>query len=165
MEEVKPLVDKDYFLFKTEGKGGWTFAEITDIPMPKISFGMLRVKGKINNYEFSNVHLMPIGNGHVGLAIKAEIRKKIKKQTGDSVHIILYEDNLPTEIPEELILCLKFEEGVLERFETYNDSEKRAFVNWIYSAKTEQTRVDRIAKTIVMVSDWRKDLLYEIVTI
>lgn len=96
----KLLTDKDYVLFKTEGKGGWTFAEIAEIPMPKTSFGMLRVKGRIDDYEFSNVHLMPIGNGRIGLAIKSEIRKKIKKQAGDSVHIVLYEDNTPTEIPE-----------------------------------------------------------------
>ena len=44
--------------------------------MPKTPFGMLKVKGKIDNYEFSNVHLMPIGNGHIGLAVKSEIRKK-----------------------------------------------------------------------------------------
>lgn len=154
--EQNALVDKDYLLIKTEGKSGWTFAEITDIPMPKTSFGMLRVKGKIDDYEFSNVHLMPIGNGHVGLAVKAEIRKKIKKQAGDTVHVILYEDNLPTEVPEELILCMKYEDGILEKFEAYNDSEKRAFINWIYSAKTEQTKADRIAKTILMVQNGEK---------
>lgn len=152
----KPLVDKDYLLIKTEGKGGWTFAEITDIPMPKTSFGMLKVKGKIDDYEFSNVHLMPIGNGHVGLALKAEIRKKIKKQAGDTVHIILYEDNLPTKIPEELILCMKYQDGVFEKFEMYSDGEKKGFVNWIYSAKMEQTKVDRIAKTIMMIQNGEK---------
>lgn len=88
----KPLVDKDYLLQKFEGKGGWTYAEIPEIPMPKTSFGMLKVKGKIDSYEFSNVHLMPLGNGHLLLAVKSEIRKKIKKQVGDTVHIIIYED-------------------------------------------------------------------------
>lgn len=46
----------------------------------KSPFGMLKVKGKIDDYEFSNTHLMPIGNGHLGLAVKSEIRKKIKKK-------------------------------------------------------------------------------------
>lgn len=44
MEIETPLVDKDYLLLKTEGKGTWTFVEIPEIPMPKTSFGMLKVK-------------------------------------------------------------------------------------------------------------------------
>ncbi|PXV58937.1 bacteriocin resistance YdeI/OmpD-like protein [Dysgonomonas alginatilytica] len=156
METEKALVDKDYLLQKFEGKGGWTYVEIPDIPMPKTSFGMLKVKGKIDDYEFSNVRLMPLGNGHLMLAVKSEIRKKIKKQAGDTVHITLYEDNLPTVIPEELVLCMKYEDNILEKFETYSDGEKKAFVDWIYSAKTEQTKVDRIAKTITMIESGEK---------
>lgn len=152
----KPLVNKDYLLQKFEGKGGWTYAEIPEIPMPKTSFGMLKVRGEIDSHQFSNVRLMPLGNGHLMLAVKSEIRKKIKKQAGDTVHIILYEDNIPTEIPEELILCMKYEEGVPEKFETYSDGEKNAFVNWIYSAKTEQTKANRIAKTITMIQKGEK---------
>ena len=102
MKTETPLVDKDYLLLKTEGKGAWTFVEIPEIPMPKTSFGMLKVKGKIDDYAFSNTHLMPIGNGHVGLAVRAEIRKKIKKQVGDIVHITIYEDKTSLIIPQEL---------------------------------------------------------------
>lgn len=152
----KLLVDKDYLLQKFEGKGGWTYVEIPEIPMPKTSFGMLKVKGKIDNYEISNIRLMPLGNGNLLLAVKAEIRKGIKKQAGDTVHIVLYEDNLPTQIPEELVLCMKFEDGVLDKFEKYSDGEKKAFVDWIYSAKTEQTKVDRMAKTIIMIQNGEK---------
>jgi len=152
----KPLVDKKYLLQKFEGKGGWTYAEIPEIPMPKTSFGMLKVKGKIDNYEFSNIRLMPLGNGHLMLAVKSEIRKKIKKQVGDTVHLIIYEDNMPTKIPEELILCMQYEEGIYEKFETYSDAEKNAFINWIYSAKTEQTKADRIVKTIKMIQNDEK---------
>ena len=156
MEAEKPLVDKDYLLFKTEGKGGWTFVEIPEIPMPKSSFGMLRVRGKIDNYEFSNVHLMPIGNGHVGLAVKAEIRKKIKKEAADTVHITLYEDKTSLIIPEELLLCMEYEDGVLAKFEDYTAGQKKAFIDWINSAKTEETKVERIAKTIIMVQNGEK---------
>jgi hypothetical protein len=156
MKIEKPLVDKDYLLFKTEGKGAWTFVEIPEIPMPKAAFGMLKVKGKIDDYEFSNMHLMPIGNGHLGLAIKSEIRKKIRKEAPDMVHITLYEDKTPLIIPQELLLCMEYEDGVLEKFETYSDGQKRAFIDWINSARTEQTKIDRIAKTIVMIQNSKK---------
>lgn len=152
----KPLVDKDYLLQKFDFKGGWTYAEIPEIPMPKTSFGMLKVKGKIDDYEFSNVRLMPLGNGNLFLALKLEIRKKIKRQAGDTVHITLYKDEEPMIIPEELILCMEYENGVLEKFESYSDGEKKAFIDWIYSAKAEETKADRIAKTIAMVQNDEK---------
>ncbi|SCD21979.1 Hypothetical protein PSM36_3190 [Proteiniphilum saccharofermentans] len=84
MGTEKPLVNRSYLLQKFEGKGGWTYVEIPEIPMPKTSFGMLKVKGKIDDYEFSNVHLMPLGNGNIFIAVKSGIKKKIKKQAGDT---------------------------------------------------------------------------------
>lgn len=156
MKEEKPLIDKDYLLIKVGDTCAWTFAEMPEIPMPKTSFGMLKVKGKIDDYEFSNTHLMPLGNGNVGLAIKAAIRKKIKKQAGDTVHITLYEDRTPLIVPQELLLCMEYEDGLIEKFEAYTDGQKKAFIDWINSAKTEQTQTERIAKTIVMVQNGEK---------
>lgn len=46
---------------------------------------------------------------------------------------------------------MEYEDGLLEKFGAYSDGEKKAFIDWIYSAKTEQTKVDRIAKTIMMI--------------
>ncbi len=54
-----------------------------------------------------------MGNGHLGLAVKSEIRKKIKKQAPDIVHLTIYEDKTPLIIPEELILCMEDEYEVL----------------------------------------------------
>lgn len=155
MEKEKPLVDKDYLLQRFEGKGGWTYIEIPEIPMPKTSFGMFKVKGKIDDYELSDFNLMPLGNGHLFLPVKAAVRKRIRKEAPDAVHITLYEDNTPWIIPEELRLCME-DELVLEKFETYSEGQKKAFVNWINAAKTEQTRIDRMAKTIDMVQKGQK---------
>lgn len=51
---------------------------------------------------------------------------------------------------------MKYEEGVLEKFEAYNNAEKRGFINWIYSAKIEQTKIERIAKAIGMIQKGEK---------
>jgi len=59
-------------------------------------------------------------------------------------------------IPEELFLCIEYEEGVSDKFELYSEGQKKAFVDWINAAKTEQTKVDRIAKTIAMVQNGEK---------
>lgn len=148
----KPLVDKKYLLEKFPGKGGWTYTEIPEIPMGKASFGMLKVKGSIDGFEFKKYHLMPFGNGKLFLPIKAEIRKKIKKQAGDHVHVILYPDNEPLEVPDELLLCLQDDPEALQFFNSLNESEQHNYIKWIYSAKTDQTKVDRMAKTLIRLS-------------
>lgn len=156
MEAENPLVDKDYLLQKPEYNGAVTYVEIPEIPMAKAPFGMLKVRGKIDNYEFSDVHLMPLGNGNLVLAVKASIKKIIKKEAPDTVHVILYEDTTPLIIPEDLLLCMRYEDGLLEKFKIYTDGQKKAFIDWINSAKTEQTKIDRIAKTITMIQNGEK---------
>ena len=87
----KPLVNKQYLLEKFPGHGGWIYAEIPEIlPEKKAPFSWVKVKGSIDGFEISQYHLMPTGKGTLMLAVKSEIRKKIKKQAGDLVHIILY---------------------------------------------------------------------------
>lgn len=144
-----PLVNKEYLLEKYPGKGGWTYAALPEVLQDKHApFGWVKVKGSIDGFEIKKYHLMPMGNGKLFLPVKAEIRKKIKKQAGDYVHVILYLDNEPLDIPEELLLCLQDDTEAFQFFKTLNESEQLKYIKWIYSSKTEQTKVDRIAKTL-----------------
>lgn len=153
----KPLVDKEYLLDKMPGKCGWTYTIIPEIqPDPNAPFGWVKVRGSIDGYEIRNYHLMPSGEGDLLLAVKSEIRKKIKKQAGDCVHITLYPDNEPIEIPEEFLLCLQDDSEALQFFNSLNKNEQEKYVKWIYSAKTEQTKVNRIAETLVGLSKSKK---------
>jgi uncharacterized protein YdeI (YjbR/CyaY-like superfamily) len=43
---------------------------------------------------------------------------------------------------------LKEDEIALKIFNTYSDGEKKSFIDWIYSAKTDKTKVERIAKSL-----------------
>lgn len=149
MKEQLPLVDKEYLLEKFPSKGGWTFAKIPEIMQNKNTpFGWVRVRGTIDHFEIKNYNLQPMGDGSLFLPVKAEIRKKINKKEGDYVHIILFADNLPPEIPEELKLCLMDEPMAYETFLNYSNGEQKTIIEWIYSAKTDITKVERIAKTI-----------------
>ncbi|MDX1908852.1 MAG: YdeI/OmpD-associated family protein, partial [Bacteroidia bacterium] len=71
---------------------------------------------------------------------------------GDTVHVILYADRSPVQIPEDLLLCLRDEPGAYEAFMQYSDGEKKAIVDWIGSATTDETRVSRIAGTLDKLS-------------
>jgi len=153
----KPLVNKKYLLEKSPGKGGWTYTEIPEIlPDKNAPFSWVKVRGSIDGFEIDRYHLMPSGKGTLFLSVKSEIRKKIKKQAGDYVHVILYAVNEPLEVPEELRLCLQDDTEALKFFNLLNESEQHNYVKWIYSAKTDQTKVDRIAKTLDRLSKHQK---------
>ena len=153
----EPLVDKEYLLEKFSCQGGWTFTIIPEIlPDKKNPFSWVKVKGSIDGYEIRKYHLMPSGEGTLMLFVKAEIRKKIKKQAGDYVHIILCPDNEPLEVPEELLLCLQDDVDALQFFNSLNEREQNNYIKWIYSAKTEQTKVDRMAKTMDKLAKGQK---------
>ena len=153
----KPLVDKKYLLEKFPGKGGWTYASIPEVLKDKHAhFGWVKVKGSIDSYQFKNYHLMPMGNGSLFLPVKASVRKAIGKREGDWVQVTLYADNAPTEIPEELQLCLNSEPNLFKTFLSYPDGEQKAFIEWIYSAKTEDTKVERIARTMNKLSKYQR---------
>ncbi len=148
-ELLNPLVNKKYILEKHPGKGGWTYAVIPEILQDKRSpFCWVKVKGSIDNFEIKNYKLMPMGNGKLFLPVKADIRKKIEKKEGEWVHVVLYPDNSPTEIPEELLLCLLEDPSAHKTFLNYTEGQKKEFIDWIYSAKTEDTKVKRIAETL-----------------
>lgn len=157
MKKEKPLVDKKYLMQRMSGKGGWSYIEIKEIsPDHKAHFGMVRVKGSLDNYELNQYNLMPMGNGNLFLPVKAEIRKKIKKEAGDLVHVKLYLDQSPLVIPQELIDCLQEYPGAYEFYNTLTDSEKKQYLNWVYSAKSEDTKASRIVKMIDKLLEGKK---------
>ncbi|NOU20081.1 MAG: DUF1905 domain-containing protein [Bacteroidales bacterium] len=153
----KTLVNKEYLLEKFPGKGGWTYAAIPEVLQDKHSpFGWVKVKGSIDNYEFKNYHLMPMGNGSLFLPVKADVRKNIGKKEGDWINVVLYADNAPTEIPQELLICLMDDPTSHKVFLSYSDGEQKAFIDWIYSAKTDDTKVERIVKTLNKLAKQQK---------
>lgn len=142
-------MNRKYLLEKYPGKGGWTYAAIPEVLQDKNApFGWVKVRGLIDNFEIKNCKLMPMGNGKLFLAVKAEIRKKIGKKEGDWVNVILYADTSPIEMPVELLDCLKTEAFTCETFSTYSDGQQKEFIDWIYSAKTERKKIERIAEML-----------------
>ena len=148
------LVNKEYLLQKYPGKGGWTYAEIPEISQNKNNpFGWVKVSGSIDGFALKQYKLMPMGNGRLFLPVKSEIRKKIHKEAGDIVRIILYPDDAPVEIPEEIIECFRHEpEDVFLYFSALPEGDRKAFIDWIYASKTDATKVSRIADMMKKLS-------------
>ncbi|MCX6219765.1 MAG: YdeI/OmpD-associated family protein [Bacteroidia bacterium] len=89
-----------------------------------------------------------MGNGQLFLPVRAEIRKKIGKKAGDWVNVILFSDNGPAEIPEEFMVCLLEDPVAHKTFISLSDGQQKKLIDWIYSAKTDDTKVERMAETL-----------------
>lgn len=147
-----PIVNAEFLLLKYPGKGAWTYIEITELPQDtERAFGWLKVKGKIDNYEISNFNLGPMKGGGLFFAVKAEIRKKLKKEAGDYVWLELYRDDSVFVVPQELLDCLMLDERAHQKFLKLKEKNQKEFVNWIYAAKKEETIANRINKMMDMV--------------
>lgn len=153
----KPLVDKDYVMEKYPGKGGWTYVVIKEIaPDKRAKFGWVQVSGSIDGYKLYQYKLMPMGNGYLFLPIKAEIRKQIRKKEGDTIRVVLYLDQRGKEIPEEFLICLEDEPEAKAFFNLLSDSEKSYYLDWIYGAKKEETKVERIVNALSNLAKHKK---------
>jgi uncharacterized protein YdeI (YjbR/CyaY-like superfamily) len=91
---------------------------------------------------------MPMGNGHLFLPVKAAVRKKIGKEAGDFIQVVLFKDESELQIPQDLLLCLTDEPLAHEKFFKLKESVQREFIQWLSAAKKEETRVERIATVI-----------------
>jgi hypothetical protein len=147
--QEKPLVEADLLLEKFPGKGGWTYAEVPhDLDIKRTNFGWVKVKGTIDGYELNDYSLAPMKGGNLFLPVKGEIRKKIKKQAGDYVKVILFPDDSVFEVPQEILESLKIEEAAYQKFITLSSGKQREFVKWIYSVKNIDLQANRVLKVI-----------------
>ncbi len=156
MSSIIPIIDRECLLEKFSGKGSWTYISLPEIsPNKNMPFGWVIVNGYIDNYELVKYKLLPMGNNRLFLPVKAEIRKKLKKQAGDTVHLKLFLDNRPLKIPTEIILCFENEpQKAYKNFLNLSEGQQKAFLDWIYSAKTEEKKAERI---IIMIDKVMKN--------
>jgi len=132
-------------LEKWPGKGGWTYAAVPGIPQnPKNPFGWVQVRGRIDDIEFENVKLMPMGNGQLFFPVNAALRKKIGKQAGDWVKLDLEPDDSVFTVPIEIMQCLEDNPAERKKFTTLSEGEQRKLSHWVYAVKSAEMREARI---------------------
>ena len=144
-----PLVDQIYLLKKFPDKYGWTYVSIPEIvPCKHVVFNWIKVKGTIDEYEMNSFHLMPFSDGTLYFPVNSETCKIIGKKPGDNVHVILFPDLSPTEIPESLLNNLKVKPVAYLAFMSLSPSLQLGIIDWIYCAINDEIRDKRITKTI-----------------
>ena len=132
-------------------KTGWSYIKIpANIaqqlkPNNKKSF---RVKGKLDDYPIKEIALMPMGEGDFIMALKASLRKAIKKNKGAKLQVQLLVDNEQPKLPGAFTECLADSPDALKFFKTLSLSHQNYYGAWIKNAKQQATQEKRIAKVI-----------------
>lgn len=141
-------------------KTGWTYILIPARLANKLNPGVkksYRVKGMLDEFKIEKIALVPMGEGDFIMSINAAMRKGLGKRKGATVKVQIEIDKAQILPPPELIDCLKDEPEAFKYFNSLPQGHRNYFTKWIESAKTEPTKVKRIAlvvKTMVRKMDF-----------
>ncbi len=139
--------------FEEKGeKSGWHYIEVPLDVSEQLNPGVkttYRVKGYLDNFLISGVALVPVGDGNFIIAINAVMLKGIGKRKGAMLKVNLEAHlDYTVEMPDDLADCLNDEPDAMAQFNSLAKSHRDYFIKWIGSAKTEPTRIKRIANTV-----------------
>jgi hypothetical protein len=134
-------------------KTGWTYVEVPAnraeelFPGERRSF---RVRGKLDALPIKRVALIPMGGGDFIIPLNADMRKALGKGQGEKLTLTISRDADPDPVPlpDDLQLCLADEPRARKNFLALPRSHRNYYIKWIDSARTEPTRVKRIAATV-----------------
>ncbi len=136
-------------------KTGWTYVEIPSDLAEEINPGnkkSFRVKGKLDNFSIKGIALLPMGGGSFIMPLNAGMRKSIGKRKGAMLQLKLAADHELFRPNADFIECLADDPQAKKYFETLPKSHQNYFSKWIDSAKTETTKVKRIAMAVNALS-------------
>ena len=137
--------------------GGGAFVDIP-FDVEKI-FGAKkpRVRATIENVPYRGILTRMGGDQHILIILKG-IREQIGKSFGDEITITVEPDTEPrvVEIPKELAKEFRKEKDAKAFFDKLSYTHRKEYVTWINEAKKEETRQNRIAKTIEMLKQGKR---------
>ncbi len=137
--------------------GGGAFVEVPfDV---EEAFGSKRpkVKAMIEGVPYRGL-LVRMGGEHHMLIILKGIREQVGKTFGDEVKVTVEPDIEPRviEIPKDLMKELKKEKDAKAFFDKLSYTHQKEYVTWVTEAKREETRQNRIVKTVEMLKKGKK---------
>jgi len=137
--------------------GGGGFVEVPFNVEEAFGSKRPKVKAMIEGVPYRGI-LTRMGGDHHLLIILKGIREQIGKTFGDEVKITVEPDTEPRviEIPKDLMKELKKDKEAKAFFDKLSYTHQREYVTWVTEAKREETRQNRIVKTIEMLKKGQK---------
>lgn len=72
------------------GRGAWTYRiDVPDTRHLKAPWGSIKVTGTIDDIPFGEMNLMPLKNEDAMMSINKQLREKIGKSGGETVHVTM----------------------------------------------------------------------------
>jgi hypothetical protein len=136
-------------------KSGWTYIEITAAQAKKLNAASkvsFRVKGKLDNFQFEKLALIPMGEGDFILPLNGRIRKALGKKHGDKLKVVMEIDRRKIPLSSDLLDCLNDDPVAMDFFNSLPGSHQQYFSKWIESAKTAETKTKRIVAAMLAFS-------------
>jgi hypothetical protein len=137
--------------------GGGAFVEVPfDV---EATFGSKRpkVKALIEGIPYRGILTRMGSECHI-LGIRKEIREQVGKTFGDEVKITVEPDTelRTVEVPADLRRELQKDKQAKSLFDKLSYTHQKEYVAWITEAKKDETRRNRIVKTIEMLKKENK---------
>ena len=139
--------------------GGGAFV---DIPFDvETVFGAKKpkIRATIEGVPYRGILTRMGGDQHMLIILKG-IREQIGKTFGDEITITVEPDTEPRliDIPKDLAKELNKEKEAKAFFDKLSYTHRKEYVNWINEAKKEETRQNRILKTIEMLKQGKRGI-------
>ncbi len=137
--------------------GGGAFVEVPFDVEEAFGSKKPRVKAMIEGVPYRGLLVSMGGPNHMLIILKG-IREQIGKTFGDEVTVTVEPDTEPRliEIPKDLMKELKKDKEAKAFFDKLSYTHQKEYVRWIEEAKREETRQNRIVKTIEMLKKGKR---------
>jgi hypothetical protein len=137
--------------------GGGAFVEVPFDVEKALGAKKPKVKAMIEGVPYRGI-LTRMGTEFHMLIILKGIREQIGKTFGDEIQVSVESDAEPrvVEIPKDLMKEFRKDKEAKSFFERLSYTHQREYVMWINDAKKDETRQNRIVKTLEMLKKGKK---------
>jgi len=137
--------------------GGGAFVEVPFDVEKAFGSKRPRVRAMIEGVPYRGLLTRMGGPNHILIILKG-IREQIGKTFGDEIQVSVELDTEERviEIPKDLMKELKKDREAKAFFDKLSYTHQREYVTWINEAKKDETRQNRIAKTIEMLKKGKR---------
>ena len=138
--------------------GAWTILQIPfDVYAHYGTRGRVSVRGTINGSEFQT-SIFPDGEGGFNMMVNKNMQREAKAKPGDVVKVVMQMDVEQREVavPDDVQAAMKLNKEAQAGFAKMSPAAQKEYLDWITSAKQQQTRERLIEKAIPMIAQGKR---------